>query len=79
MPIPYKVKLNNGNENIGAEAKTITVQEIVKNATNKDIARLFGITEVGVQKHLKLIFAKIGAANRAEAITLAIKKQLLKI
>ena len=35
MPIPYKVKLNNGNENIGAEAKTITVQEIVKNATNK--------------------------------------------
>lgn len=39
MPIPYKVKLNNGNENIGAEAKTITVQEIVKNATNKDIAR----------------------------------------
>ena len=39
MPISYKVKLNNGNENIGAEAKTITVQEIVKNATNKDIAR----------------------------------------
>ena len=39
MPITYKVKLNNGNENIGAEAKTITVQEIVKNATNKDIAR----------------------------------------
>lgn len=39
MPIEYKVKLNNGNENIGAAEKTITVQEVVKTATNKDIAR----------------------------------------
>ena len=39
MPIDYKVKLNNGNENIGAAEKTITVQEVVKTATNKDIAR----------------------------------------
>lgn len=39
MPIEYKVKLNNGNENIGADSKSITVQEIVKTAGNREIAR----------------------------------------
>ena len=39
MAIEYKVKLNNGNENIGASDKSITVQEVVKTAGNKDIAR----------------------------------------
>ena len=47
--------------------------------TNKEIAKLFGITDIGVQKHLKLIFAKIGAANRSEAIAIALRKHLLKI
>ena len=52
---------------------------VSRGLTNKDIARLFGITEVGVQKHLKLIFAKVGAANRSEAVTIALRKHLLKI
>ena len=46
---------------------------------NKDIAKQFGITEVGVKKHLRRIFAKLGAANRSEAVGIALKKQLLKI
>ena len=52
---------------------------VSRGLTNKDIARLFGITEVGVQKHLKLIFAKVGAANRSEAVTIALSQHLLKI
>lgn len=52
---------------------------VSRGLTNKDIARLFGITEVGVQKHLKLIFAKVGAANRSEAVTIALRQHLLKI
>ena len=58
---------------------------VLKNAglargyANKDIARQFGITEVGVKKHLRLIFAKLGAANRTEAASIALKKQLLKL
>jgi len=52
---------------------------VSRGLTNKDIARMFGITEVGVQKHLKLIFAKICAANRSEAIGIAIRKHILKI
>lgn len=55
------------------------LHSVSRGLTNKDIARLFGITETGVQKHLKLIFAKIGAANRSEAIAIALKKQLLKL
>lgn len=43
MPIPYRVKLNNGNENIGAEEKTITVNEVVSTATAKDCARVISM------------------------------------
>ena len=37
--IKYKVKLNNGNECIGADEKTITAVEVVETAYAKDIAR----------------------------------------
>ena len=59
--------------------QTEILHYVSRGLTNKDIARLFGITEVGVQKHLKLIFAKVGAANRSEAVTIALRKHLLKI
>ena len=55
------------------------LHSVSRGLTNKDIARMFGISEVGVQKHLKLIFTKIGAANRSEAIGIALRKHLLKI
>ena len=42
------------------------------------IAKQFAISEPGVKKHLKLIFAKLGAANRTEAVAIALRKQLLK-
>jgi len=51
----------------------------VPSAGSPDIARQFGITEVGVKKHLQRVFAKLGAANRSEAVAIALKKQLLKI
>lgn len=55
------------------------LHSVSRGLTNNDIAGLFGITEVGVKKHLRRIFDKIGAANRSEAITIALKKHLLKI
>jgi DNA-binding CsgD family transcriptional regulator len=30
-----------------------------------------------VRDHLKIVFAKIGAANRAEAVSIALRKHLL--
>ena len=55
------------------------LESVALGYANKDIAKQFGISEVGVKKHLRLIFAKLGAANRSEAVGIALKKQMLKI
>ena len=52
---------------------------IVNGQTNKEIATRLGIRKDGVEKHVKIIFSKIGAANRAEAVAIALRKHLLKI
>ena len=52
---------------------------ITRGLTNSDIARQFGIREVSVKEHLARIFNKIGAANRAEAVAIVLRKHLLKI
>ena len=46
--------------------------------TNEEIARQFGITASAVKQHLSSVFAKLGVANRAEAVSYALRKQLLK-
>ena len=47
--------------------------------SNEDIAYKLGISAPVVRDYLKAIFAKIGAANRAEAVAIALRKHLLKI
>lgn len=47
--------------------------------TNDDIAYKLGISSTVVRDYLKATFAKIGAANRAEAVAIALRKHLLKI
>ena len=47
--------------------------------TNRDIARQLGIREDGVNLHIIAILQKLGAANRTEAVAIALRKQLLKI
>ena len=47
--------------------------------SNEDIAYKLGITAPVVRDYLKTIFAKLGAANRAEAVAIALRKHLLKI
>ena len=51
----------------------------VRGLTNKDIATQFGITPSGVKRQLSAVFAKLGAANRSEAVAIALRKQLVKI
>ena len=55
------------------------LESIVRGLTNKDIAKKLGISAPRVNEHLTALFAKIGAANRTEAVTIALRKQLLKI
>lgn len=47
--------------------------------TNADIACQLGICEARVEEHVKAILTKIGAANRTEAVALALQKHLLKL
>ncbi len=55
------------------------LQSLTRGLTNADIARQLGICETCVEEHVSAILDKIGAANRTEAVALALKKHLLKI
>ena len=61
------------------EKQADILHSVVRGYANKDIAKQFGISEAGVKKHLRLIFAKLGAATRTEAVGIALHKQLLKM
>ena len=50
----------------------------VRGLTNDDIAKQFSIKRSSVKDHLTAIFVKLGAANRSEAISIALPKQLVK-
>lgn len=55
------------------------LQSITRGLSNEDIAKQFNISLQMVKGHLTALFAKIGAANRAEAVSIALRKHLLKI
>ena len=55
------------------------LHSVTRGLTNEDIARQFGITASGVKQHLSTVFAKLGASSRSEAVTIALRKHLLKI
>lgn len=52
---------------------------LTRGLTNAEIANLLGITLDSVKEHINVVFAKLGAANRAEATMIAARKHLLKI
>ena len=52
---------------------------ITKGLTTPEIARLLRIGPESVKVHVNALFNKIGAANRAEAVAIALRKHLLKI
>ena len=52
---------------------------VTQGFTNDDIAKRFGITYSAVKQHLSNVFAKLGAANRTEAVAIALRKQLVKM
>lgn len=52
---------------------------VTQGLSNEAIAKQLGISLPMVKEHLNAIFSKIGAANRAEAVAIALRKHLLKI
>ena len=55
------------------------LDSMIRGLTNKNIAEQLGIGEGRVEAHINAIFSKINAANRAEAVAIALRKHLLKI
>ncbi len=52
---------------------------LARGLNNSDIATQLGISRSVVKEHEMALYAKIGAANRTEAVTIALRKHLLKI
>ena len=46
--------------------------------TDADIAVQLALTHSGIREHVSAIYAKLGAANRTEAVAIALKKHLLE-
>ena len=51
---------------------------ITRGLTNQDIATELGIREDRVKDHVNAIFSRLGAANRTEAVSIALRKYLVK-
>ncbi|MCR5751695.1 MAG: response regulator transcription factor [Kiritimatiellae bacterium] len=52
---------------------------ITRGLSNDNIATLLGISKARVKQHLNEVYEKLGAANRAEAVAIAIRRHLLKV
>ena len=55
------------------------LHSMTRGLTNRDIATQLGIRQDCVNEHVAAILTKIGAANRTEAVAIALRKHLLKI
>ena len=61
-----------------SERQRDLLASITRGLSNDDIAKLLGSSTSAVKQRLTVLFSKLGAANRTEAATIALKKQLLK-
>ena len=55
------------------------LRSITRGLSNPDISKQLGISLNAVKQHIRAVFAKLGAANRTEAATIAMRKHLLKL
>lgn len=55
------------------------LESVTRGLSNSDIAQQLGISPSAVKLYLSVVFKKLGAASRAEAVAIALKRQLLKL
>ncbi len=60
------------------ERQHTILESAARGLSNKDIAMMLGISADAVKQHLATVCAKLGAATRAEAVAIALRKRLLK-
>jgi len=63
------------SEPTGRELEVL--QLVARGLSNKEVAQRIGRTDETVKIHLKNIFAKLGVADRTEAVTLALRRGLI--
>ena len=51
---------------------------VAQGFSNPDIARNLGLSEITIKKHLSAIYRKLGVANRAEAVALALREGIIR-
>ena len=55
------------------------LENLRRGLSNQEISQVLGIGEYTVKAHMKGIFAKLGAANRSEAVTLGFESGILSL
>ena len=55
------------------------LKSVARGLTNADIASQLGISADVVKEHVNSLLLKIGAANRTEAVAIALRKHLIKL
>ena len=58
--------------------QTEILHSLARGLTNKDIARQFGLSVRSVEEQVNHILERVGAANRAEAVAIALRKHLVR-
>ena len=61
------------------EMKILILESITRGLTNAQIALQFDISPESVKTYIARLFEKLGASNRSEATSIAIRRHLLKI
>jgi NarL family two-component system response regulator LiaR len=59
--------------------QTEILESVTRGFSNPDIAKQLGISTDAVKQHLNAIYQKLDVTTRTEAITAALRRQLLKI
>ena len=54
------------------------LESLVRGLSNDEIAKQLEISKPVVKEHINILYRKLGAANRSEAIGIALRKHLLK-
>lgn len=67
-----------GRRHLLSEREIEILELISAGAANKEIAERLKITEVTVKAHLRNLYAKIGAQNRAHAVTIALQQKIIE-
>src|SRR5204862_8226515 len=70
------------DERVAAGAGTLTAREVqileavADGRSNKEIAAAIGIAEDPVKTHLRRLFEKLGASDRAQAVAIALRQRI---